>query len=102
MRIYIERNYGADADGNRGHRVEEAFLDESDYDDVVDKLYDNFINDFSLHSTFEVVIDGYIFDVKIYDYLSGLYDKAMSDPKVLDDYELMEWLETEIKPLIRK
>lgn len=102
MRVYVERNYGADADGNRGHRVEEAYLEDIDYEDVVDKLYDNFINDSSLDSTFEIVIDGYLFDVKIYDYLSGLYKKAMEDPQVLNDPELLVWLEKEIKPLIRQ
>lgn len=100
MRIYKENNYGADADGNRGQQVIEAELDSTDYDDVVDRLYDYFV-DGNVSGRYTIELDGFEFEVDISDYLCGLYDIAIKDPKFINDPELMQWLEDE-KPLSRK
>lgn len=38
MKVTIDNNYGADADGNRGMRVYEYEIEPSDRDDIVEQL----------------------------------------------------------------
>lgn len=99
MRIEYDNNYGADVDGNRGHKVCEAYLDSDDTDTVVDKLYNSFLEG-STSGDMEIEIDGYTFDVFFSDYLGDLYDRAMNDETVLADDELVEWLKSDVEPLL--
>lgn len=42
MKTYIEKNYGADADGNRGTTMVEFEVEKSDHDDIVEQLNEMF------------------------------------------------------------
>ena len=42
MKTYIEKNYGADADGNRGITIVEFEVEKSDHDDIVEQLNEMF------------------------------------------------------------
>lgn len=95
MKIHKDNNYGADADGNRGYTVYEAELEPSDYDDVVDALYEHFLDGYS-SGNFTIELDGFEFQVDLEDYLDGLFEKSSVDPKVLNDPELLQWIEDEV------
>ena len=38
MKVYKEKNWGADADGNRGISITEYEIDDSDYDSIYDQV----------------------------------------------------------------
>lgn len=77
MKVTIDNNYGADADGNRGIKVYEYEIEESDREDIVCQLIDA-INDGSIDesdSNYTIILicpyteEAIEFDVNIKDYL---------------------------------
>lgn len=38
MKVYKEKNWGSDADGNRGISITEYEIDDSDYDSIYDQV----------------------------------------------------------------
>lgn len=77
MKVTIDNNYGADADGNRGIKVYEYELEESDREDIVDQLTEA-LNEGSIDesdSTYTITLicpyteDDVEFNVNIKDYL---------------------------------
>lgn len=70
MKTTIDRNYGADADGNRGITVYEYEIEESDRPEIekqVAKILANYDAD-DQPKTVEVILDGLIFEVDVCDY----------------------------------
>ena len=71
MKTYIDKNYGADADGNRGITITEYELENSDNDEIVEQLkaqlVDCEVEDYPLELVIE--IDGVEFTVEVKDYL---------------------------------
>jgi hypothetical protein len=70
MLRWTEKNYGADADGNRGIDIEMIELEPSDFDDVQDQLIDMFGEDTSeWPNTATVIVEGESFEVDCRDYV---------------------------------
>lgn len=95
---FTEENYGADIDGNRGEKQIEVEIEESDAEEIVDCLYDDFISGADT-GTFTVVLnnphtdDGIEFEVELDEYLELLIEKAKGDEDLKDDEDFNAWLE---------
>lgn len=63
MRVYIDRNYGADADGNRGITSIDYELEDSDADAIAERLFEQGYDGSESSALVELysdVIDDYI------------------------------------------
>lgn len=64
MKKWIEYNYGADADGNRGINLEMAELEPSDDPEIKEQLIQHLGEDTAeWPETYIIAIDGYEFEV---------------------------------------
>ena len=101
MKFYNEV-YGADADNNRGVASISYEIETSDNDEIIDKLYDLFL-DGTTTGEHNIFMYCYLIDddieivVNIENYIDGLIEKAKEDEGIKDDEELQEWLNQIIK-----
>ena len=98
MKTYNEL-YGADADGNRGIWVKGYDIEDSDTADIVEQLYEDFVNGSEYGSKTIFLIDDKTeedieLEVEIEDYLAELVKKAREDESLKEDEEIQEWLKT--------
>ena len=98
MKTYNEL-YGTDADGNRGILVKEYEIEDSDTDDIVEQLYEDFINgdDIGIRTVFLIddkTEEDIELEVEIEDYLAELVKRARGDESLKEDEEIQEWLKT--------
>lgn len=101
MKVWQEY-YGADADGNRGQLTTFAELEDGDDDEVVDALYETFI-DGKVDGTIEIEINEFYFDVDVEDYIDMLIAKAKDDCRFKEDEDFKQIiLDIEIDYLIKK
>ena len=102
MKTYNEL-YGADADGNRGVWIKEYDIEDSDSTNIVEQLYEDFVNgsengirtvfliDDKTEEDIELEVE---LEVEIEDYLAELVKKAREDESLKEDEEIQEWLKT--------
>jgi len=69
MKTGIDRNYGADADGNRGITVTEYELELSDEPEIIAQILDSYPDAGDRPSSTIVTIEGIEFEIDIGDYL---------------------------------
>lgn len=89
--------YGDDIDGNRGVVVINREVEADDADDIVEALYDGFLEDnttgtqiIMLHCA--VAGEDVEIEVEIDDYIENLIERADADEDIKDDEDLQEWL----------
>ncbi len=95
--LCYEEIYGDDIDGNRGVKQFVVEVEDSDADDIVEALYDGFLED---NTTGKQTILLYCaragedveVEVDIDDYIENLIEKADADEDIKDDEDLQEWL----------
>ena len=98
MKTYNEL-YGDDADGNRGIWVKEHEIEDSDSTNIVEQLYEDFVNGTETGIRTVFLIDDKTeedieLEVEIEDYLAELVKKAREDESLKEDEEIQEWLKT--------
>ena len=91
--------YGSDIDGNRGIWIKEYEIEDSDTADIVEQLYEDFINgdENGIRTIFlidNVTEEDIELEVEIEDYLTELVEKAREDESLKEDEEIQEWLKT--------
>lgn len=91
--------YGSDIDGNRGIWIKEYEIEDSDTDDIVEQLYEDFINgdESGIRTIFlidNITEEDIELEVEIEDYLTELVEKAREDESLKEDEEIQEWLKT--------
>lgn len=96
--------YGEDLDGNRGFEIIEYDDSDLETEEVLDKLYDYFINGEYLGtktiSIYVDILDDYInVDVNIQDYLKTLIERAENDQEFKDDVDIQDYI-LEVKEYI--
>jgi len=90
--------YGDDADGNRGMQMVSYEIEEDDKDDIVEQLYDVFLEG-ETTGTQVILLYCHILgedievEVGIDDYIEDLITKAEADADTKDDEDLQEWIE---------
>ena len=88
--------YGDDADGNRGVMVINYEVEADDVDDVVEALYDGFLED-STTGTQTIMLycagagEDVEVEVEIDDYIENLIEKADEDEDIKADEDLHLW-----------
>ena len=98
MKTYNEL-YGADADGNRGIWIKEYQIEDSDTANIVEQLYEDFVNGAETGIRTIFLIDNITeedieLEVEIEDYLAELVKKAREDESLKENEEIQEWLKT--------
>lgn len=89
--------YGADVDNNRGMEVIDYEIENTDKDEICEKLYDLFISG-ETKGKHNIFMYCYIKDedieieVDIEDYIEDLIQLAENDEDLKEDDELQEWL----------
>ena len=93
--------YGSDADGNRGISIVEGELTDTHEERylIAELLYNKFVDGDEGKTTIE--LDGFEFEVSIYDYLPELIVLSEEDEKFNNDPELVEWRKTDLLPLLK-
>lgn len=95
--LCYEEIYGDDIDGNRGVKQFVVEVEASDEDDVVEALYDGFLED-ETTGTKTILLycaragEDVEVEVDIDDYIEKLIEKADADEDVKNDEDLQEWL----------
>ena len=98
MKTYNEL-YGADADGNRGIWIKGYDIKDSDSTNIVEQLYEDFVNgtENGIRTVFlidDITEEDIEIEVEIEDYLVELVKKAREDESLKEDEEIQEWLKT--------
>ena len=104
--LCYEEIYGQDADGNRGIKQFVVEIEDSDTDNVVEALYDRFLEGettgtktillYCARAGEEIEVE-----VNIDDYIENLIEKADADADIKDDEDLQEWLK-QLKQEVQK
>lgn len=95
--IWYNEIYGCDADNNRGVASISYEIEESDKEEIAEKLYDIFLSGETTgeHNIFMycyLIDDDIEIAVNIENYIDGLIEKAKQDEDIKDDEELQQWL----------
>ena len=95
--LCYEENYGADADGNRGEKQFVVEVEQSDCDDIVEELYELFLEDETTGTKTIMLYCARVgedvdVEVEIDDYIAELIERADADEDIKDDKDLQEWL----------
>ena len=95
--LCYEEIYGDDIDGNRGVKQFVVEVEDSDADDIVEALYDGFLED-ETTGTKTILLycaragEDVEVEVDIDDYVESLIEKADADEDIKDDEDLQVWL----------
>ena len=95
--LCYEEIYGDDIDGNRGVKQFVVEVEDSDTDDIIEALYDGFLED-ETTGTKTILLycaragEDVEVEVDIDDYIEKLIEKADADDGIKDDEDLQEWL----------
>lgn len=94
---YYKEVYGADADNNRGVASISYEIEESDKEEIAEKLYDIFLSGETTgeHNIFMycyLIDDNIEIAVNIQDYIDKLIEIAEADNDIKTDLELQKWL----------
>jgi hypothetical protein len=69
MKSYLDKNYGADIDGNRGIPMLEYELEPSDEFSIIEQILDAYPDVDDRPSSMVIEIDGIEFEIDVGDYL---------------------------------
>jgi len=69
MKTYIDKNYGADADGNRGITVIEYELEQSDAEEIIAQILDEYPDSDDRPASMMVTIGGIELEIDVGDWL---------------------------------
>ena len=99
MGFYIERNYSADLDGNRGYDLVDFNITEDDKEEILEELYPLFLEgengstgeiEIYLYCPFTEENEGVMIDIN--DYIEDLLQMAFEDIEIKDDIDIQDYL----------
>ena len=108
MGFYIERDYSADLDGNRGYDLVDFDITEEDKEEILEELYPLFLEgedgstgeiEIYLYCPFTEENVGVMIDIN--DYIEDLLQMASEDEDIKEDEDIQEYLQ-EVKENLNK